>query len=761
MLWILLLVSQCAFGFTFTRFVLKSYVDLIVEFIIGIPFGLAFSSFIFYFLSSVLAISTFHIFIHIALLLAVSFVLIVFNGIKNFKSELISFKPNKITILFLIISFITSAAIVFPQYYIDLPQISKSFHFEFNEEYTLMKSFYVGCNSGFTNPFKIRHPYCYKCLTKSHWLTALHSAMLLTSFSSEKVAITIPSFLLFFQFCFLYLYFSRVTILKNSIYSILSLFVFLFAGGFGFIRWFWRDPRRDISNDFVYIWSLDKQTFWSHPILQYLLAYRPSFLSLSLIIDISFLLYKVIYVQNCQKGSEKKIVNDDFSNPTNYTFKLSNLSIISAFAGMLYGLTIPTQIEVTISFSFYLAVFFFFLFLIKGKFDHHLISLLSFVIGFASIFIPQIFILLRWRNCDQPIFSMVKFWLPLTVSGRFYGQIVIWFEALGVFSVMTVVVVWIHLLYVAFLSSSQSPKLKEAAIYVLKFYLPPFSSFLFINMVQFHGESRQNILAFYPCWMIYSSMIFICTFDSIVKSVKPTVRAVSSSKKRDSSSSENDEDFQVDDENRLKNKIESELIVNVHLRSGNRAEDARVEEIQGILIGWFIFFYVITVASAMIGFHRLRSRRAYVYSTIDERLAEWIVLNTNIKDLFYVDPGFSNGDYSPVYSLAGRVVVQDPALCPFYRPNNFISAERSRDLKISQKLTRAGFVQDRLYQSEVFNLTQNLESKIMIPKLKYVINWKNSNPKFNFTPMPENWKLAYDNGNILIYERLKTNKKKK
>lgn len=751
MLWILLLISQCVFGFSVTHFVLKSCVDLIVEFIIGIPFGFAFSAFIFYYMSSIFAISALHILLHIALLLAASFILIALNGLKNFTSKILSLKPNKTVIFFAIASIITSYFIVFQQYYVDLPRINKFFQYEFNEEYTLMNSFYIGCNSGFTNPFKIRHPYCYKCLAKSHWLTALHSAMLLTAFSTEKVAITIPSFLLFVHFCFVFLYFSRTTLLKNSVYSVLSLFVFLFAGGFGFIRWFWRDPRRDYLNDFVYILSYDKHTYWSHPIFHYLLAYRPSFMSLSLIIDISFLLYKVVYSNGDKSNTKSELLNTD-----NYAFNLMGISFVSAFSGMLYGLTIPTQIEVSISFAVFLAVFFVILFLKKEAFDKKVANLLAFLIGFFLIFLPQVFILFRFRNCDVSIFTFKNFWQPLTLSGRFYGEIVIWFEALGIFAIITICVSWIHFVYVAFVSTCQSTKVKESAVYAIKFYLPSFCSFLFINKVQFHKESRQDIIAFYPCWMIFSSIIFIYTFDSFVESVKPTVKTVAS-KKKDSLSSDDSDEIQ----NKTINKDETDLIINVHLRNKNtRSEESYLEEIQGILIGWFIFFFVITVASAMIGYSRLNSKMTSVYTKTDMNVSQWIISNTNIKDLFYIDPNLGQADYNAL-TLSGRVVVQDPSQFFYYNPNEFISSSRSYNLKATHKLSRAGFIQEKYYQDELLKLASNLTSNEIFPKLKYVVSWNNSNQVFKIhLSKPDNWKLVYDKDNVLIHERLNAIKKK-
>lgn len=784
MLWILLLISQCAFGFSVAHFVFKTHLDLIIEFIIGIPFGFAFSTFIFYFLSSFFAISVFHILIHIALLLVISIAFITFCNSKITKSRLLS-RPNKTIILFLIVSLIFSILIVMPLYYIDPPTFNKSLQYQFHEEFSLINSFYVGVNSGFTNPFKIRHPYCYKCLAKSHWLTALHSAMFLTSFSTHKISIAVPSFLLFYHFCFIYLFFSRTTILKRDIYSILSLIVFLFAGSFGFIRWFWRDPRHDISNDFVYMWSSDKRTLWSHPILQYMFAYRPSLLSLSLIIDIVFIFYKVIYINRSKKDANNKTLNNDSLNSKWNVFlsedsnKLDKkgITIASLFSGGLYGLTIPTQIEVTISFSIFALSFFMILLITYYDMSQFLFNFLSFIIGFALVLIPQFFILLRFRDCNFPIFTFSKFWQPITSSGRFYGEIVSWYEALGVFAGITIVVSWFYIVYTVFFSSTSSGSMKEEAIFALKFYLPSFLSFLFINQIEFHGESRQNIIAFYPCWMIFASIMFLYTFDSIITSIKlrpmnspSTARKINQNKTQDNTSqnsnetknlsnSDDDEDNEIenDDENANESIIDYNLNVHIRLKdNGSLCEESHLEEVQGILIAWFSFFYILSISSAMIGFYRLSPRKSQAYYSDTIILSDWIIKNTKIKSLFYLDPSFEYQDYSAITSLSGRILIYDSSLCKSYYPNSFITPDRSSNLRLTQRLARAGFRQLSYLANDVNSLAVNLTSKTLIPKLKYVINTKNSESKFNFSStIPNNWRLTFDHGNIQVYERLK------
>ena len=486
-----------------------------------------------------------------------------------------------------------------------------------------------------------------------------------------------------------------------------------------------------------------------------MLAYRPSLLSLSLIVDIAFILYKIIYNINKERIQN----NDDNFNSNDYSFNLFGIAILSSFTGILYGLTIPNQIEVTISFSVFILVFFGILFLTKKNLDQNVVCFLSFILGLITIIIPQTFILLRFRTSILPIFSFTKFWQPLTSSGRFYGEIVVWFESLGFYAGITIVIVWIHLIYVAYISKASSPKLRDAAINAIKFYLPPFASFLFINRVQFHNEARQDIIAFYPCWMIFSSIIFIFTFDSIVESVKSTIKPYSSSKKKDSSSSDIDE-IEKDDQNSNKNENEAELLVNVHLRltkNESQIEEAHLEEIQGIFVGWFIFIFIVTVSSSLIGFNRLRFRTTYAYTGNDKNLSDWIIKNTKIKDLFYMDSynGFSG--YSAVSSLSGRILIHDSSMISSLgQQNYFISPDKTPAMRVTQSLSRAGLMQDKWINKDLDNLASNLTVNELIPKLKYVINLKNTMSKFDFDKKnPGNWKLVYEVGNYMVYERMK------
>ncbi|OHT03293.1 hypothetical protein TRFO_29328 [Tritrichomonas foetus] len=593
MLWFPLTIAQVIFGFSIMNFIFKSSFEFVILAILGIPFGFASSTMIYYFLSTFLGISTVHVMIHIGILFALSFLFFKIQAIPKFT------KPEKSTSLFLAFSFGLSLFISYPLLYTPPNTVNKSMKPFLLEELTLITSFVNGINSGFSNPFKVRHPFCYKCSCRSHWGTALHSSMFIKAFSSLRVSLFVPSFLLLFHFSFIFLIaMKRNGILKNDIYLISALVLFYFAGGFGFVRWFWRDHRRDMRLDFVYNLR-DFRTHWYHPLLNYLLAIRPSLMSISLIIDLTFFLHEIFSSSpssvSSNSSSSSHLLNGSASN-----FKKGSFLFVAA--GMLYGFTIPYQIEVTFSFSVFLILYIFINFfleiignirdVIHGIKEYHKIKyLISFAIfagiGFALVFIPHFFISLP-KATSASFIQLKKYWYELTEKGTFYGNIVIWYENLGIFAFVSIILCWFEVFSVKDLK-------------LLKFYIPSFSVFILANRIIFNDDSEQNIFAFYPCWMIFAVCVFVRTFVKFTKSI-------------------------------------------------------RNDETKGIIIAWGTFLFALSVVSAMIGYKRLRNTYTPALPLNSQEIHEFFLSNTPKNSITICS---SDEECIPVL-LAGRRVLKSP-----------------------------------------------------------------------------------------------------
>jgi hypothetical protein len=360
---------------------------------------------------------------------------------------------------------------------------------------------------------------------------------------SLRTSLSVPSLFLFFSINFLVLKLAH-RFLGSCILSVGSLVLFLFAGGLGFLDWF--KPEGHSSIDFDYVFNSGGYlSMWSHPLFHYLFAYRPAQLALALVLCLLHVLRTRLHASEF------------------------------AFIGIVLGVLPAVQHQVFLGALIWLA-FSVTLAEKEKQFTGPAVGLTAFAIVAA---VP----LLQYmpRDTTIPVCVFEPFWHQAAQRGRFFPALAVWWHSLGLFALVTIVIPW--------------PFVDRR---LLKVYIPSMAVFLFANACRFQGDPRQNIVLFYPFWMVVATIVFVDVFRGIA-AVLPS------------------------------------------------------EELQGIAIGAGIFVFAVSIASAIVGFANLTGLTANVWTSDALEVAEWIVANTPRDALFVA----SNGDFDVVCQLAGRVQV--------------------------------------------------------------------------------------------------------
>jgi len=461
MLWFVSCLVDIVFGADLSLLFLGEKYDLIQHVFIGIPLGIGISTLVFYYTSLLLGFNTFHLIIQEIVLGFISYSFLIHRFVK--KKVRIS-KMTLETTFFIVVSIFISAYMSKIAYYPKEKYIQISFKGDFHEELSLMNSFFCGVNSGMTNLFKIRHPYCYKCISRTRWLTAAYSAMMRCGFANINLSICFPSFLYLLSFCFCFQKLAS-QVLKNFVLSSLTLVLALFCGGYGFYYWTQATTRHNMDLDFVFNFG-SKQTEWSHPIFHYLFAFRPSQMSLSIVTIIMLLLF----------------------NNTNRFIDKSDLIMIGAFLGLLP----PLQHQV-----FFGAVIFVltnlllhFPFTKRSEWKDTFKSISLFLISFVIVGgIPLILYIPRPTN--DFLIEKELFYQNKKNSAYVFPMISTWTDALGLSFLVYAFCGW-------FISDSCFMKLYIASIVV----------FIFGNHYCFTHYNRHNIILFYPfCIILYAIIL--------------------------------------------------------------------------------------------------------------------------------------------------------------------------------------------------------------------------------------------------------------
>ncbi|EAY22772.1 hypothetical protein TVAG_477010 [Trichomonas vaginalis G3] len=623
MIWAAVLSSEVFFGYEVCSLLIGEKYDFLSMLSIAIPLGIASSSMLFFVCSIILGFTSFHLYIHMGGLIAIGYIIFMRKIIKK-KFNIPKFTQTEI--IFGSIALFTAVSIIVSGYGFKPRVYLESGGPDIQEELAIMNSFYHGVNSGLVNIFKIRHPFCYKCVARTKWLTAMHSAMLKIGYASTKMALVAPSILYMFSFCYILL--NVANIYLDSIFcSILVLPLVFFGGGYGFYYWTKRQNRNNKTLDFVFNYG-ETTTQWSHPIFYYILAYRYTQLSLSIASIVIFLILKIY---------KKKMYRKEFT-------------LLGLLIGALPGVEIQTCIASLIFFGLQIL---FNLPKDKKSTKEFTISITFFGIAHLLMTNFQIFHYFP-RKTNSKLFYLASFSQNLYGTPCQFPVITTWFRCLGI-------LVFVVLIFGWFLHRGATKNIFISAVLL----------FAIGNYVSFSPVSRMNILFFYP----YSMVIFFVTFVDVMKYI-------------------------------------SDL--------------PKEEESKGVLIGIFIFVYLASIGSGLLGFKRLIGSKKEMYGSDSEKAAEWIVQNTPKKALF----GCEENDFNVVSSLSGKVL---------YSGNDRLNY-------------LAGFV-DIGMRKESRQLLSNPESTEFAAKMEYAVNVGGFSQPWYINDGIGNWTLEKEIGQYHIFKR--------
>lgn len=461
MFWIATLVAEVFFGFEVSSLLINNKYDFLTIFAISIPVGISASTMIFFGCAMILGFNSFHLYIHIGGISAVTYIILMRKIIKkNFRLPRISLEEA----IFGGISLLTSISLIFFGYRFYPRKFLEAGGSDIQEELAIMNSFYHGVNSGLVNIFKIRHPFCYKCVARSKWLTACHSAMLKIGWASTKMALIAPSILYMFSFCYSFLNVA-MKFTDSKICSLLSLVVIFFAGGFGFYYWTIREHRNNSSLDFVFNYGAGT-TEWSHHILHYILAYRHSQLAISISMAITYLLLSIY---------KKKLFRKEFT-----------------LIGLLIGFLPGIETQAYIASALFIALMILFNLPKDKKGTKELTISLTFF-GLAHAASTSLQILQYFpRSTNAAIFRFASFSQSLYGTSCSFPVIVTWLSALG-FTVAFPV------LFGYFFNRGVCSNAFYASMIV----------FFVGNYVRFATYNRMNIFFFFPYCITLFAINFI------------------------------------------------------------------------------------------------------------------------------------------------------------------------------------------------------------------------------------------------------------
>ena len=459
MFWVALVAGEILAGAAACYHVLRNRVDPAVVFGLAFPVGMGLSSLLFFVISAFIGFNWLHVVLHSCGLIGVSVVSLRKMRLDGLK--------NRADVAFAVISVVVALGIV-PSMYPSDVDVHASFRLDIAEEIALINSFRWGANGGFVNLFKIRHPACYKCVARSRWMTAVNSAMMMVGGAGLRVAMMVPSLLLVVSMCFLL----QKLAAKFVKMSAVCLLLFLFCGGLGFFEFFEDGVRMKRDLDFVFDLGT-RHTEWSHPLFHYMFPYRPSQLALCLVIGM------MIVVSG---GLGKR----EF-----------------AFVGMVLGLLPAVQHQVFIGAVIYVSLYVGFVLLMKQvKWREMASEFITFAVFFS---IPGFFTLVHYlpRATNASLVTKNTFWEPLTKRGAFFAPLAVWWQALGPFVVVVLVVSWFVI---------------QRDLVML--FAPACVVFVIGNLYQFQEYNRHSIILFYPLWMTPAVIVFVATFEQLVAMIR-------------------------------------------------------------------------------------------------------------------------------------------------------------------------------------------------------------------------------------------------
>lgn len=398
MFWIFSLFSQVIFGAEINKIILGNKYDYLMLIMLGIPVGIGVSTLIFFGCGVFLGFTKFNLLIHTGGVCFVTYSLITRRLIK----KMIHFSLiEKQKLILIASSFIISLYVSYKIYRPNKNSIHPSTIPYVINEISLINSFNEGVNSGFVNIFKVRHPFCYQCISRTNWLTACHSAIMICGGCNLHYALIIPSSLLITSICYIF-YHTIYEITNHVFYSISGIFILLFLGSFGIYHYADKDLHTYHNVDFVHSYGA-KTVEWCHPIYQYLYGMRSSQLALSLSTAIVYLLL------HNKKSSAKQ----------------HEYCLITGILGLL----IPTQFQTFVSALIYFISFILQTEKYNAKKSSLMLILMAMAFG-ATGTLPILQYLIP-RSTNIPLISFGATVNKYTLDGYSFPLLRMWFERAG------------------------------------------------------------------------------------------------------------------------------------------------------------------------------------------------------------------------------------------------------------------------------------------------------------------------------------------
>lgn len=526
----------------------NTHFDKFTLFSISIPLGIGFSTLIFQITSSLLGFNFIHLIIHYFILTSMFITSLFKKRIINFDLVL---RYERNNVYFSLFSAIISFYLIKNTYLYKKATFSETFNGDIHEEISIMNSFYRGINNRLFSSFSLKHPYCHKCKLRTRWLTAAHSAMLRLAFCNVNISFSVPSFYYMFSISFLTMKIAHL-LTRNVFLCFCSLLVLLFNGGFGFRDYLYQPSMQ--NRDLDYVFNTGKYTTeWSHPIYHYFFAFR----STQLAVDISIVML-YLYLK-------RKEIRNDF---------LYLILIV-----LCISLLLPTQFPVfAASLLFFLYTEMIDLYYLT-EYNLHLRPKLyskSMFIFIASSFFSLINLIPN--DHTNKLFFVDIYYKPVLEKGKPFPMLYTWVTNLGLNFIIYITIPPFFL---------RSEHLYVYIFTLIQFYIG--------NNVSFMIYNRNNIMFFYPYFVVYMSiMVPYCMFKIV-----------------------------------------------------NMFDNA---DVKGSLIGIFIFVYIFCILSGIIGFSNQRKRTSDYWNKGEEKAAKWISRNTPTDSIFITDDHV----YDIASVLAGR-----------------------------------------------------------------------------------------------------------
>ena len=468
MIWLFTIISELWFGFEITYYFLDQMLNIVFVAAFGVTVGIGTSSIFFFLCSTILGQNLIHIILHSLLLIFISIGLLQkriripkklsrFTDIK--KPEII------ISLIYIVISIYLTWKV-----YLPAPRsFSLVFDYHLTEELSLISSFHHGVNSGFVNPFYIRHPNLYGHSAITRWLTAFHSSMLQYGFASLKMSLFIPSFLLISSYLIIMFYFALQFNIPYYI-AFFVPFISILLSGFGFLRFLHHEKRTIRTNDYVSQSGYGKYPRF-HPVFHLLYGFRHTTLTLPLVNGIIYIYLWMI------------------------KYKKANTSLMIPFVGFMFGLIMPaTQFQTFIGFIVFLL-----LYTAMQKKSKNYSSLKKI---FIYIFIGFLIHFPRYLNIEflKNSFSLQVQWKQL-VQHELIPPFSLWWNNCGVFIIIFLFLSWFQL--------------KSVEYYI---FIPSVACFIIFNFWKVQSQAQFNIFIFLSLNYSIGSCIVVATLYRFIKS---------------------------------------------------------------------------------------------------------------------------------------------------------------------------------------------------------------------------------------------------